>query len=60
VKERGRTLDSIIAQYYDSVRPMHRQYLEPTSQFADLMVGEETDAAADVVASHIKAVLNSE
>lgn len=57
VKERGRTLDSIISQYYDSVRPMHRQYLEPTSQFADLMVGEETDIPAEVIASRIKAAL---
>ncbi|MBI3557207.1 MAG: uridine kinase [Deltaproteobacteria bacterium] len=57
VKERGRTLDSIIGQYYDTVRPMHRQYLEPTSQFADIMIGEETDIPAEVVASKIKAVL---
>ncbi len=57
VKERGRTLDSIISQYYDTVRPMHRQFLEPTSQFADLMIGEETDIPAEVVASKIKAVL---
>jgi uridine kinase len=57
VKERGRNLDNIISQYYDTVRPMHRQYLEPTSQFADLMVGEETDIPAEVVASRIRAVL---
>lgn len=57
VKERGRSLDGIISQYYDTVRPMHRQYLEPSSQFADLMVGEETDIPAEVVASRIKAVL---
>lgn len=57
VKERGRTLDSIISQYYDTVRPMHRQYLEPTSQFADLTIGEETDIPAEVVASRIRAVL---
>lgn len=60
VKERGRTLDSIITQYYDTVRPMHRQYLEPCKQFADLMVGEETDIPARVVASRIRAILNGE
>lgn len=53
VRERGRNLDDIIDQYYDTVRPMHRQYLEPTSIYADLVVGEETDRAAEVVASHI-------
>lgn len=60
VKERGRSLDSIISQYYDTVRPMHRQFLEPTSQFADLMVGEETDVPAEVVASRIRALLNGD
>lgn len=57
VRERGRSLDSIIKQYYDTVRPMHRQFLEATQQFADITVGEETDIAADVIASKIKAVL---
>lgn len=57
VRERGRNLDDIIEQYYDSVRPMHRQFLEPTSQYADIIVGEDTDTAADVVASHVLAQL---
>lgn len=57
VKERGRSLDGIIAQYYDTVRPMHRQFLEPTNQFADLTVGEETGISAEIVASRLKAVL---
>ena len=54
VRERGRTLDGIIRQYYDSVRPMHREFLESTKQFADLIVGEETDLPADVIAARIK------
>jgi uridine kinase len=53
VRERGRTLDGIIRQYYDTVRPMHHGYLEPTKQYADLVVGEESDIAADVVASRV-------
>lgn len=53
VKERGRTLDQVIRQYYDTVRPMHREFLEPTSQFADLIVGEETDIAAEVIAARM-------
>ena len=59
VKERGRTLDGIIAQYYDTVRPMHSQFLEPTSQFADLTVGEETDIAAEVIATRVQAVIGT-
>jgi uridine kinase len=53
VHERARTLDSIIRQYYDSVRPMHHEFLEPTRQYADLIVGEETDLAAEVVAAQV-------
>ncbi len=57
VKERGRTLDSVISQYYDTVKPMHRQFVEPTKQFANLILGEETDISAEVVSNKIKAVL---
>jgi uridine kinase len=57
VRERGRTLDGIIRQYYDTVRPMHHGFLEPTKQYADLVVGEETDIAADVLAARVSQLL---
>jgi len=57
VRERGRTLDSIIRQYYDTVRPMHHEFLEPTRQYADIAVGEETDIAADVLAARVRQML---
>lgn len=53
VRERGRSLDSIIRQYYDTVRPMHHEFLEHTRQYADLIVGEESDIAADTLAARI-------
>lgn len=53
VRERGRTLEHIIRQYYDTVRPMHHEYLEPTRQYADIVVGEESDIAADLVAARL-------
>jgi uridine kinase len=59
VRERGRGLDNIIRQYYDTVRPMHHEFLEPTRQFADLIVGEETDVPADVVAARVNEVVSS-
>lgn len=59
VRERGRGLDSIIRQYYDSVRPMHHGYLEPTRQYADVVIGEETDIAAEVVAARVLQILHS-
>lgn len=60
VKERGRDLESVISQYYDSVRPMHQKYLEPQKQYADFVVGEETDVAADILAAKVKELLNGE
>jgi len=54
VRERGRTVDSIIRQYYDTVRPMHHDHLEPTRVFADLIVGEESDIASGVIAAEIR------
>ncbi len=59
VKERGRTLDGIVKQYYDTVRPMHRKFLEPTRQYADIIVGEHTDASALVIASRILQYLSN-
>lgn len=53
VQERGRSLDSIIDQYYETVRPMHQKFLEPQKQFADFIVGEETCVAAEILAAKI-------
>ena len=53
VRERGRTLDGIIRQYYDTVRPMHHNFLDPTRQYADLIVGDETDIASEVLAARV-------
>ena len=53
VRERGRSLDGTIRQYYDTVRPMHHQYLESTQQYADISVGEETDIAAELLGARV-------
>jgi uridine kinase len=53
VEERGRSLDSVIAQYYETVRPMYQKYLDPQRQFADFIVGEETDIAAGILAAKV-------
>lgn len=38
VEERARTLQSVIHQYLNTVKPMHEQYVEPSKRFADLIV----------------------
>jgi uridine kinase len=58
VKERGRSLESVIEQYYQTVRPMYQKYLDPQKQYADFTVGEETDVAATILAARIKELLN--
>lgn len=54
VKERGRTIESVIEQYYETVRPMYQKYLDPQRQHADFIVGEETDIAASILAAKIR------
>lgn len=53
VEERGRSLDSVITQYYETVRPMYQKYLDPQRQYADFIVGEETDIAAGILAAKV-------
>jgi len=43
VCERGRTIDSVIEQYLDTVRPMHEMHIEPTKAYADLVVENNGD-----------------
>ncbi len=57
VNERGRSLESVIAQYYDTVRPMYQKYLDPQRQFADFIVGEETTVAAQILSSRLNHLL---
>ena len=57
VNERGRSLESVISQYYETVRPMYLKYLEPQKQFADFTVGEETSVAAKILAARLKELL---
>ncbi len=59
VKERGRTLDSVMDQYLTTVRPMHIQFVEPTKQFADIIVprGGKNEIAMDIIIAKIKTLL---
>jgi uridine kinase len=59
VKERNRSLESVIAQYYDTVRPMYQKYLDPQRQYADFTVGEETDVASLILSARIKELVSA-
>jgi uridine kinase len=40
IHERGRSAESVIRQYQDSVRPMHLQFVEPSKRYADIIIPE--------------------
>ena len=40
VNKRGRSLESVIAQYQETVKPMHEKYVEPSKKYADIVVPE--------------------
>ena len=56
VKERGRTVDSVVKQYLEVVRPGHYQFVEPTKTYADLIVPEGGDnhKALEVLGSFMR------
>jgi uridine kinase len=60
MKERGRTVESVIDQYLESVRPMHLEFVEPSKRWADLIVptGVENERAMEVLIHHILGLLN--
>ena len=56
VKERGRSLDSVISQYLTTVKPMHEQFVQPSRQYADIVVleGGHNLVALDMIIQRIR------
>ena len=56
VNKRGRTLESVLTQYQDTVKPMHEQYVEPSKKFADIIVpeGGQNLVALDMIVGRIR------
>ena len=54
VKERGRSLDSVITQYRTTVKPMHEAFVEPSKRNADIIIpnGGENGPAIEMLAHH--------
>jgi len=61
IKERGRTVDSVVEQYLNVVRPGHYQFIEPTKAYADIIIpeGGANERALDVLVSFINSVINT-
>jgi uridine kinase len=59
MRERGRSLESVVVQYERSVRPMHLEFVEPSKRFADVVIpeGGENRVAVDMVVSRLRSML---
>lgn len=60
IVERGRTVESVIDRYLNTVRPMHQEFVEPSRRYADVIIpeGGYNTAAIDMVADRIRAMLS--
>lgn len=58
VRERGRTLDSVVDQYLSTVKPMHLEFVEPSKRYADIIVplGGHNTVAVDMLLSMIRSL----
>lgn len=59
IADRGRSVESVIRQYLDTVRPMHLEFVEPSKRYADVIIpqGGLNQIAVDLVAARMKDLL---
>jgi uridine kinase len=59
INKRGRTFESVIEQYYNTVRPMHQQFVEPSKKFANIIIpeGGHNKVAIDIIRTKIVSIL---
>ncbi|HFQ95180.1 MAG TPA: uridine kinase [Anaerolineae bacterium] len=59
IRERGRTVESVVEQYQTTVRPMHMKFVEPSKQYAVIIIpeGGHNDVAMEMVIGRIEALL---
>lgn len=62
MRDRGRTLESVITQYLTTVKPMHEQFVEPSRKYADIIVleGGHNLVALDMIMQRIASHIASE
>ncbi|GBG97149.1 uridine kinase [Lactococcus termiticola] len=59
IEERSRTLDSVIDQYLNAVKPMYHQFIEPTKRYADVIIpeGVSNTVGVDILITKIASIL---
>jgi len=62
IRERGRTTESVIEQYFATVRPMHMEFVEASKRFADVIVpeGANADTSIDLLCGLVREKLRKE
>ncbi len=60
IVERGRDMNEVLERYQNTLKPMHQQFIDPTKEFADLIIPNNSynDVAVDIVRTIIKERLN--
>ncbi|MRV75546.1 uridine kinase [Duganella sp. FT92W] len=60
ISERGRSMDSVIGQYMETVRPMYKQFIEPTKRHADVILPHGANGpAVDVITTKVASVIDA-
>ena len=61
MKERGRSLESIITQYEKTVKPMFHKHIKPTKRYADVIIPNDRkhDIAVDLIVTKIEQIIGS-
>ncbi|MCD4828483.1 MAG: uridine kinase [Candidatus Cloacimonetes bacterium] len=59
INERGRSLESVMQQYRETVRPMHIEFVEPTKRFADIIIPEGgfNKIGVDMIVARIRDIM---
>ena len=62
IAERGRTTDSVIGQYYRTVRPMHHEFVEPSKRHADIIIpeGGQTNVSIELLCGLVREKLSEQ
>lgn len=61
-QERGRSVESVLHQYIETVKPMHERYIEPSKRYADIIIprGGHNKPALDLLVSYVEKQLESQ
>jgi uridine kinase len=61
IRERGRTVESVVSQYMSTVRPMHLEFVEPSKRYADVIIpeGGYNEVGIDLVIQKIRSLVQA-